>query len=99
MPAGEPPPGVKDADLCKVTRVLLNAPDVLASRVDRFFGQIQAIAELRAQSGWENEGTSKLSIFVQTPYPRAAAVSINGMPVADLDATKEPILGRLFLMN
>ncbi len=99
MAAGKPPPGVRDADLCQVTRILLDAPDLLATRVDRFFGQIKAIVELRAQSGWNNEGTLNLSIFVQTPYPRAAAASIEGTPVADLDATKEPILGRLFLMN
>lgn len=99
MPVGEPLPGVKDADLGNTTRTLLNSPDVLASRIDRFFGQVQAIAELRAQSGWKNEGTQKLAIFVQCPHPRPAAASVNGTPVADLDATGEPILGRLFLMN
>jgi len=99
MTADEPPRGVKDADLSNTTRTLLNSPDVLASRVDRFFGQVQAIAELRAQSGWRNEGDQRLAIFVQCPYPRPAAASLNGTPVADLDATGEPILGRLFLMN
>lgn len=99
MPAGEAPPGVKDADLRSTTRALLDAPDLRAGRADRFFGQIRLIAEIRAQGGWQNEGLSALSVFVHTPYPRAAANLLSGRPVADLDATNEPILGRLFLMN
>jgi hypothetical protein len=93
------PPNVNDADLANVTRDLLSAPDLHANRVDRFFGQVQAIVDRRAQNGWKNENTLSLAAFIQVTYPRAAAAPLDGKPVADLDATNEPILGRLFLLN
>jgi hypothetical protein len=100
MPEDSPAiPGVSDSDLATVTRGLLLAPDIQASKLDRFFGQVQSIVESRAQGAWPNEQASNISLFVQTAYPRAAARNLSCKPVADLDATKEPILGRLFLMN
>jgi hypothetical protein len=92
-------PGVDDSDLANVTRGLLSVPDLHATKFDRFFGQVQAIVEWRAQSGWAKDRTSNISLFVQTAYPRDAAKSLSCKPVADLDATQEPILGRLFLLN
>jgi hypothetical protein len=99
MPDDKSPHGVKDGDLIAVTQGLIAAPDFQASRVDRFFGQVQAIAEMRAQSGWKNESSADISVFVQARYPRVAAEPLRGVPVADLDATNEPILGNLFLLN
>jgi hypothetical protein len=92
-------PGVRDADLEKVARGLLSVPDLGASRIERFFGQVQAIVDARAQACWPNEGAANLSLFFQAPYPRFAAKSLNCRPIADLDATTEPILGRIFLLN
>jgi hypothetical protein len=90
---------VNDADLASVTRDLISAPDLRANRADRFFSQVQVIVEGRAQNGWDNEGSLELSVFIQATYPRAAATPLGGAAVADLDATGEPILGRVFFLN
>ena len=90
----------EDRQLSSVALEIVDTPDVEATEVDRFFGQVRAIAECRAQSGWSAEGDAPLAVFVRSAYPRAAAGHLkDSKACADLIATSEPILGRIHVLN
>lgn len=91
---------VDDEELKLVTRTLVDQPDVDADVVDRFFGQVQALAEDRARRGWPGEGEPDIAVFVRADYPRELAAGLAAeQPVADLIGTSAPLLGRIFVLD
>jgi len=91
---------VSDAELASVTNTIVSQPDVDADDRDRFFGQVQALVEGRAQAGWPAESADTIAIFVRADYPREAASALTGTkPSADMQETVEPLMGRVFLLD
>jgi hypothetical protein len=91
---------VRDDDLKAVTRTLVSQPDLSADKVDRFFGQIQALAEDRARRNWPSEAAETMALFIRTDYTRPAGKDVNDKkPAADMIGTDEPLLGRMFVLD
>lgn len=66
---------------------------------ERFASEVRAIAEQRAQNGWQKESASDTAAFLLTPYPRREGTLHAGKGVLDLRASSECILGKLFFLN
>lgn len=91
---------VDDEDLKLVTHTLVDQPDLDADVADRFFGQVQALAEDRAKREWPGEDTGDMAVFIRAEYPRAIAEAVAAAETtADLIGTSEPLLGRVFILD
>ena len=99
-----PVPGVRDDDLKRVLPVFTQVPLTDVADADRFFREVQRLADDRAAMTWPNEGQGETAMFVLVPRPREVvwtlAQRVTGVKnVVDPRADLLPLFGRLFFLN
>jgi hypothetical protein len=92
-------PGVSESELAGAVRSLTRIPEIALDARELFTIEVRSIVEFRAQSGWQNEGSDDMAAFLHVPYPRPMGDKFGAVPVYDLKATGDSILGKLFLLN
>lgn len=92
-------PGVSDSEVAGAVGKLASIPTTALEDHERFLVAVRALVESRAQSGWQNEGTEDVAVFVLAPYPRKIGEELGATAVSDLIATNDPILGQIFFLN
>lgn len=92
-------PGVSESEVVGAIKKLTSIPASALEEHERFLVAVRSLVELRAQTGWLNEGVQDVAVFVLTPYPRKVGEQLGAAAVSDLIATNDPILGRIFFMN
>lgn len=90
--------GVDDQTLASVIGYLPSLPNLQADESARFAQAVRSIVEGRAQNGWLDEDDHQdEAVFVMVDHPRAVGQKLGANePFADLVATNEPLLGRIF---
>jgi hypothetical protein len=94
-----PIPGVSESELAGAAQSFTKIPTSTLNDHERFSISVRALVEARARTGWKNEGASDVAAFVLTPYPRDVGEKLGAKGVSDLEATDDPILGRIFFLN
>ena len=91
--------GVNDQELAAVAGLMPRLPNVRAARADRFAQAVRTLVETRAQTGWPNEGSSDLAVFVLVDHPRKVGEAHGGRPFVDPIAQGTPLLGYMFFSS
>ena len=92
--------GADDQLLASVVGSLPALPNVRAGVADRFAQGVRALVETRAQADWPGEtGEKDVAAFVFVNRPRKVGDRFGAVPVTDLIATKQGLLGQLFFLN
>src|SRR5438045_234560 len=92
-------PGVSETEIVQAVKRLTTIPASALEDHERFLIAVRALAESRAQTGWQNEGDQDVAVFILAPYPRKLGERFRATAVSNLIATTDPILGRLFFLN
>ena len=90
---------VEDEELATVAGQMPALPNMRASPADRFAQAVRTLVEKRAQTGWPDEGTADVAIFVLVDHPRRVGQAHGGRPFADPAGQGTPLLGRLFFSS
>lgn len=92
-------PGVTDSEVATAVGRLPQIPEIGLDARELFAIEVRSIAEFRAQRGWPNEDASEIAAFLHVPYPRLTGEKLGAVPIYDLKAMNDPILGKLHFLN
>jgi hypothetical protein len=92
-------PGVSEAEVAGAVQNLTKIPVTALEDRERFIVAVRSLVESRAQSGWKNERTEDVGVFLLALYPREVGERYGATAVSDLIATDDPILGKMFFLN
>lgn len=79
-----------------------NLPIISGGESDRFFQEVRALLERRAQDSWKHEDDEcKSAVFVLVDFPRKPLSSNEFVldSVVDLPATNEKVFGKIFFLS